>query len=515
MRLQNLFGCGGWSKPLFHGLAVLGLLSMCVLAACGSGTGSGVEPPGPSAPPAGRYGFARSGSQLLAIPVDAQASSPVTLAGITAEPDFALLVERMSDPDQGKGRYHDQLLFNGGRVYWLSGKGDGKTLLSMELSVPGFTIRACDHVGQPDDPAIGLVRSRQNGAVVEVDVHFNEMTGCIDAAGGMTLSVPLATGIPVVHATHELRAGVQADGAGLGTLQLAGSGLAFVHVLNGAPVKDQLQASTEDVGRVLGWREIARDSQGVFLCARTNTESRCALYYFEPAATPRLTKLSPDDFDPVLMGGMAGGRAYAVSNGPVNTGQLRMLSVHEFALATPFSVRTALSLTPEFRPISFDQSVLFYAQDTARYSQFHLADAASGAVRDTDLVTYGSGSSSIYADHRVGCIVSEIIPASREMSGCNSQAWVTPNYVNGVRDRTLYLVAPNGEVVASYAFTAIAAAAGFVGYETAADLLAGVKLEDGSTQLWRLPKGADDQRTLLAQGDVVLYGSTRPRGSVL
>jgi hypothetical protein len=192
-----------------------------------------------------------------------------------------------------------------------------------------------------------------------------------------------------------------------------------------------------------------------------------------------------------------------------------MLSVHEFELAAPFAVRTALSLTPEFRPISFDQSVLFYAQDTVRYSQFRLADAASGMFRDTDLVTYGSGSSSIYADHRIGCIVSDAIPASREMSGCTAQAWVTPNYVNGVRDRTVYLAGPNGDVTASYVFTAIAAAAGFVGYETAADLLVGVKLADGGVQLWRIPKAAGDQRSVLAQGDVALYGSVRPRGSVL
>jgi hypothetical protein len=101
------------------------------------------------------------------------------------------------------------------------------------------------------------------------------------------------------------------------------------------------------------------------------------------------------------------------------------------------------------------------------------------------------------------------------MSGYLAEAWVTPNYTRGVQDRSVYLVNSSGGTTASYAFPAIATAAGFVGYETGADLLIGVKLADGTTQLWRAPKALKGQRTLLAEGDVVLYGTIRPHGSVL
>lgn len=504
--------------PARSWLGALGLASLLLLTSCGGGSNGPSTPPGPTPPPAGRYAFARHGTQLLAIPLDAQASSPITLAPLASEPDFALPVERLSDPDHGAGRYHDQLLFNGGRVLWLSGQGDGKSPVHRELAVPGFTVRACDHVGGPDDPAVALIRARQGAAVVEVDVRFSSITGCIDAAGDRTLSVPLPPTAPVVLPANELRTGLQTDGTAQGTLKLGGTELVYAHSVNGSLQQDSLPPAAEDVGRILVWQALARDAQGVFLCGRIDANPRCALYHFAPDATPHLSKLSADDYSPVQMGGMADGRAYVVSYGPApvaGSTTLRMPSVHEFGLSAPFPTRLAVSLTPEYRLISLDQSVLFYAMDTVRYSQYRLVDAASGSARDTDFYQYGSGSSGLFADHRIGCVVAHTLPATREQSGCSAQAWIAPNYVNGVMDRTVYLVGPGGERLQSYVFGAVATAAGFVGYETAADLLVGVKLADGSTQLWRVPRLQGDQRSLLAQGDVTLYGTVRPRGSVL
>ena len=87
--------------------------------------------------------------------------------------------------------------------------------------------------------------------------------------------------------------------------------------------------------------------------------------------------------------------------------------------------------------------------------------------------------------------------------------------MNGVRDRTVYLVRSDTTVQAAYPFASIARVAGFVGYESAADLLVAVTLADASTELWRVSRDDPDARARVAAGDVTLYGTIRPRGSVL
>jgi len=504
-------------KAMGVALPAIGLLACLLVTGCGEGVDESQlpGPTDPTGPAAGRYAYARNGNQLVAIPLDAQTSSPITLVSLATEQDFSLPVELVTDPVAGKGRYHDQLLVNGGQLFWLSGRGDGKKSLVQELKTPGFTVRSCGHISQPDDAAVSLVKTRVGDAVAEVNINFAAVNGCIDPAGDKTLSVVLATKAATVRTATEFRVGLQADGSALGTLKVGDGNLVYSYLVNGVGQQQTLSPAAADMGRIIDWRVLARDSQGMVLCGRTDADKRCALYYFDPTATPLLSKLSADDYEPVQMAGIAKGRVYIASKGPVSSTQLRVPSIHEFELAPPFTSRLAVSLPVDVRSVSIQQSLLFYAQDTIRFSQYTLVDAASGATRNTDLVFYGSGASSLFADHRIGCVVTDAIPASPELSPCDAQAWVTPNYVNGVLDRTVYLAAANGSSKGNYTFTAIASVVGFVGYETAADVLVAVRLGDASSQLWRVPRVAGGQKTLLMQGDTVLYGTIRPRGSVL
>ncbi len=508
---------GGVQRVMGLVLSALVICTCWLITACGEGVDES-KLPGPTdqtGPTAGRYAYARNGNQLFAIPLDAQTSSPLGLVALVTEQDFALPVEFVTDPVGGTGRYHDQLLINGGKVYWLSGRGDGKNALVKEITTTGFTVRACGRAAQVDDPAVTLVKSRVGNAVVEVSVKFTASNGCIDPAGDQTLSVAVATKLATTRPANDLRVGLQADGSALGTLKVGNGNLVYSYLVNGVGQQDTVQPALEDMGRIIDWRALARDSQGVVLCGRTDADKRCALYYFDPTSTPRLTRLSTDDYDPVQLAGIARGRAYIVSKGPVSSPQLRLPSVHEFLLAAPYTGRLALNLPADIRGISIEQSLLFYAQDNIRFSQYRLVDTATGATVNTDLVTYGSGASSIYADHRIGCVVKNAITAWPEMPQCDATAWVTPNYVNGVRDRTIYLLDSNGANVGNYIFIAIASVTGFVSYETSIDMLVTVRIGDASTQLWRVPRAAVAQKTLLMQGDTVLYGTIRPRGSVL
>ena len=496
------------------------LVAGLLLSGCGEGVDESLipgptDPTVPSGPAAGRYAYARNGGQLFAIPLDAQTSSTIGLVALAKEQDFSLPVELVTDPVSGKGRYHDQLLVNGGQLFWLSGRGDGKKTLVQELKTPGFTVRACGHAAQPDDPAIAIIKTRVGDAVVEVNVNFNASNGCIDALGDKTLSIAMPTKTASIRAATELSVGINADGSILGTLKVGDGNLVYTSLLNGAVQQETLSPAAAEVGRLINWRLLARDSQGVVLCGRTDAEKRCALYYFDPTVTPKLTKLSVEDYDPVQMAGIAKGRAYVVSNGPVSDTQVRSPSVHEFMLSAPFTSRLAVALSYDARTISLQQSLLFYSQDSIRFSQYRFVDAATGATVNTDFVTYGSGSSTLYADHRIGCVVTDAVSAWPEMPQCSAQAWVTPNYVNGVLDRTVYLLNTGGIRKGNYTFFAIASVTGFVGYETATDMLVAVRLGDASDQLWRVPQSVDGQKTMLMQGDTKLYGTIRPRGSVL
>lgn len=495
----------------------MGALVCLVAVGCGEGVDESKlpGPTDPTGPAAGRYAYARNGLKLTAIPMDAQVSSPIDLVELVSEQDYALPLEFVTDPVAGTGRYNDQLLINGGKIFWLSGRGDGKNPLVQELKTSGVAVRACGRSAQADDPAVTLVKSRLADAVVEVNVRFMTSNGCIDPAGDQTLSVAVATKAAAVRPATDVRVGLQADGSALGTLKVGNGNLAYSYLVNGVVQQDTLAPSLEDVGRVIDWRALARDSQGVVLCGRTDADKRCALYFFDPTGTQRLSKLSADDFDPVQMAGITRGRVYIVSKGPVSNTQLRLPSIHEFQLTPPFTSRLAVSLAADVRAISIQQSLFFFAKDNIRFSQYQLVDAATGATVNTDFVTYGSGASSLYADHRVGCVVKDANTAWPEMPQCDAQAWITPNYSNGVLDRTLYLLDPNGANRGNYTFSAISSATGFVGYETATDMLVAVRLGDASSQLWRLPRAVGGQKSLLMQGDIALYGTIRPRGSVL
>lgn len=496
-------------EPLRKCLWILVCLASVVATGCGGSGGA------PHAPPAGSYAFARSGSQLLAVSLDSSSQAPITLMSLVAEADFALPVERLADPDRGSGRYYDVVLFNGGKVFWLTGRTDGRSPLFLELDVPEFTVRACGHIGKPDDPAVTFIRERQSDMIVEIDLRFNGQTGCIDAAGDYTLSIPLSSRLPVVRPAIEYRVGLEKDGSALGMLRIIDATLVYARTDSGVLESLPLQTSDEDTPRVVGWSVLARDDRGAFLCAKTNADRRCALYYFEPQYSPRLQKLSADDYDPVQMAGISEGRAYTFSFGPLVADQLRMPVIYEYQLYSPFAVRYVMSFTPDIRPISLELGVLFYAYDTIRFSQYRLLNSASGVIRDTDLVMYGSGASSVHGDHRIGCVVSEVLASSREMSGCWAEAWITPNYLSGVRDRTVYLVDSGGVVVGSYSFSGIASAADFVGCENAVDFLVSLRLEDGSVQLWRISRLSGSEPILLFEGDVALYGTIRQRGSIL
>lgn len=487
-------------------------LALVVSAALFTGCGGGSPEPDP--PPAGRYAHARVGARLLALSLDSRAE-PVELAhDLAAGDDFALPVERSG----GAGRYHDLILFNGGRVYRLAGVADGRTPLLHELDTGGAAVRACGHTGGPDDAAVALVRARADEAVLEVDVRFVASTGCIDAAGERVLSIPLAADKPAVHATGEWRVGPQPDGSALGTLRVDGTSLSWLAGAGGSGRAEPLAPAPADAARLLEWQVLARDAQSVVLCARLDDARDCAPYRFSPSGSPRWARLAEDDFLRVQSAGIAGGRAYLVSSGPASLQDPpppRLPSVHEFALDGPAAVRLALSLAPPNVPLSIDRSVLLYAQDTVLFTQYYLVDAASGATRATDFIRHGSGSSFVYADRRVGCVVANAPPASREQTGCLAEAWVTPNDFAGTRDRIVYLAGADATRLAQYAFAGVARVAGFVGVEGGADLLVAVTLADASTELWRVPRDGAESRMRVAGGDLVLYGTIRPRGSVL
>ncbi len=504
-------------KP-FHALCILA----CVwqLAGC---SGEGVEdpstaPPQSNGPPAGRYAYARSSTQLIALPVDGQTSSPLLVANIAPEPDLGLPIERFSEANQTTGRYYDLVVFNGGKLLWLFGRGDGRSQLMQTLATPAGSIFTCGYAAKQDDETVMLVRESQKNTVVEIDVRYNSTSRCIDPLGDTVLSIPVANKIPIAHLANEFRVGLLTDGLAMGALKIKGIQLVFSKMVGGVEQQENIYPQADDNARITTWRALARDDRGVVLCGNTGPNGTCALYYFAPAATPKLQKLSVDDFLNVQMTGIASGAAFVVSYGPVtpfSASPARMLSVHEFSLSPPSGVRRFVTLSQEFRALSISGSVLFYVQDNDRFSQYSLLDAATGMSRQTDFYQYGSGSSSLYADHRIGCVISDTVSTKRERTECIAQAWVTPNYAIGVADRFVYLNDDNGQRLNSYSFPAIAKVDSFVGYETAPDLLIAAQPAAGGSQLWRLPKIDGSKRSLIVEGDVKLYGTIRPRGSIL
>ena len=500
------------------------LTIVCAIAAgCFSGEG-------PAAPAAGRYAFARSGVQLMAIPRDAATPALIPVATLSAEADFALPVERLADPANRRGRYHDLILFNGGRVFYLAGATDGVRALARELDrFEGVPVRACGPVGGPDDAAIDLIRDRRGDSVVEVAVRFDSRSGCIGAPGDRVLAIvpdeppgPLAqpraapgAGLPVVEVlmADEVRVGQRADGSAFGRLRLAGPELLFIEGADQAgPVR--LAPAPQDDTRIIGWRVLARDVGSVVLCARVDASDRCALYRFDPLADPRLRPLASSDHLGVQMAGIAADRAFVVSDGPAVSADpppWRMRTVHVIDLVPPFGTRAAFILAPGARAMAIDRSVLLHALDTVRFSEYWLTDVLSGATRLAERVMYGSGASSLYADQRIGCVVADALAASPEQSGCQALAWASPNDSWGAADRQVYLTDPGGTVLASHAFDAVLSFPGFVGDETAPDLLIGVIPAAGARQVWRVPRDGLTPRTLLLEGDAVLYGTIRVR----
>jgi hypothetical protein len=502
--------------------AIVGAIVCAIAAGCFSS-------PGPSTPAAGRYAFARSGVQLMAIPLDVATPALTAVATLSAEPDFALPVERFSDPANGRGRYHDLILFNGGRVFYLSGLTDGVRALAAELDpfqgMAGAPVRACGPAGGPDDPAIGLIRDRRGEAVAEVTVRFDSRSGCIAADGDRVLAIvpgeppgPMGVArsaagmVPAftqVLMADDVRVGQRADGLAIGVLRLAGPDLLFIEGVGQAgPVR--LAPAPSDDARIIGWRVLARDVGAVVLCARVDASDRCALYRFDPLADPRLRPLTSSDHLGVQMAGIAAGSAFVVSDGPAVSADpppFRMRTVHVIDLVPPFGTRAAFSLAPGARAIAIDRSVLFHGLDTVRFSEYWLIDVLTGASRLTERVMYGSGASSLYADQRIGCVVADARAASPEQSDCQALAWASPNDARGAADRQVYLADPGGTLLASHAFAAVLSFPAFVGLETASDLLIGVNPAAGGHQVWRVPKDGLTPRALLLADDAVLYGT--------
>ncbi|MBB4014660.1 hypothetical protein [Niveibacterium umoris] len=473
-------------------------------AACGGGDKANDN----AYPAAGRYAFARSGTALLAIPLDGQRNGPLTVSSITAEQDFALPVER---PEEA--RHHDLLLINGGKALWVSGRADGHSALVQELDTGGQQILACGHKAAPDDPAVTQVRARQGNVLAALGVRFATDSGCISATGDKVLWVTMAAHATSVLPADQVPVGIGADGAMAGSLRLAAAQLYYRHTVNGTVQEDPVNPVAGDVGRITGWSVLAQDVEGAALCATTDATARCALYYFAPAASPQLTKLADADYDRVTLAGVADGRLYLLSIGPAPTqaGEMRMSEVREITLDAAHTMRVGLSMSPADRAISLDQSVLFGAHDMVRDSEYYLSDAATGDKMSTQFVMYGSGASSLYADHMLGCVVAKTRPLRRVDNGCAAMATIGPNYFSGVTDRTVHLYSSATEI-GSYVFKSIARANGLVAYETVTDMLVATQLGDGKVQLWRVPLNNGDLRTLVAEGDVTLYGTIRPRG---